>query len=247
MLAILAAMRDEVSDYLSAGGFAALPQDEGPCLYRSPSRPEVMVVEAGIGRERAQRAVRYIIEHYHPDALLSVGFAGAVRPEFGVGDVLVCDRLFAVDGPPEQWQPDRAQCYAVQDRPLHLKNGHGLGYPSCGCLTAPVLVASRSLKRRIGESFPVAVVDMEGYWVGEAAASSRTPHMVARCVLDTAGQSLPAFVTQVVSSNGRRSWGDIARYVLARPTDLPTLVHLGVQARAARAALARFLSDVTGC
>lgn len=247
MLAILAAMRDEVSDYLGAGGFAVVARRDSLCLFRSPSVPEVMVVEAGIGRERALRAVRYLAQEWRPDVVLSVGFAGAVRPGLKAGDVVLCDRLFAVDGPQEQWQPEKARCHAVQGRPLRVNDGNGRGYASCGCLTAPELVASSSLKHKIGESFPVAVVDMEGYWVSQAAMDLGIAHMVARCVLDTADQSLPAFVGQVVSSNGRRGWWDVARYVLARPADVPALVHLGTQARTARAALARFLAHVTGC
>ena len=243
MLAIVAAFKEELKDYLRRGKFKVAERTEHLRFYRSASKPQVVAVVGGYGRERAQQATREVIERYRPEVIVSAGFAGGVKPGIGTGDLFLCNRLSSIAGSAAYWTRGAAKERPPQDSAVvdKLLEETIADYTVCGCLSVPQLVSSSSMKAWIGATFPVDIIDMEGYWATEAAAAAGTSSVVVRAVLDPVEQTLPMFVGQAVDDGADRMWRRALRYIVTRPTEAPLLIHMAGQAKVASASLADFL------
>ena len=223
MLAIVAAFKEEVNDYLRRGGFRVAAREGSFRFYQSLARPGVVVAEGGIGRQRAEEATRLSIERYGPEVIVSAGFAGGGRPGLNVGDVFLCDRLMSIDGQEASWEDEeprerRPGDADLLDRLTNRGKHDRPDYTVCGCMSVPQLVSSGSRKSWIGSTFPVSIVDMESYWVSETAAAHGVPHVVVRALLDPMEQTLPDFVGKAVGEDGGPRWLRAARYLVTSAT-----------------------------
>ena len=249
MLAIVAALKEEVKSYLREGDFRTVARDRFLRFYQSPSEPEVVVVEGGLGRQRAEEAATQVVDRYRPDVIVSAGFAGGVRAGLSPGDLFVCSKLMAVEGPAVLWRRD-----AASERPLlnldileqlTKDTGPREEYEVCGCLSVPGLVSTSSMKAWIGETFQVSIIDMESYWVSEKAGAYGIPHVVVRSVLDPVEQTLPGFVGQMMGDDvDARMWERAVKYVVTKPMETPKLLQLASQVKVAGASLGRFLDTL---
>ena len=249
MLGIVAAFKNEISDYLKRGEFQVAERDGSIRFYQSRLLPKVVAVEGAVGREGVGRAARKLIERYRPDRVVSTGFAGGVRKGLKLGEVFLCDRLMAIEGPALYWGADAAKERAIRGATV-LDNLIGFEDADqdrsfCGCLSVPSLVANSSMKAWIGANFPVSIIDMESYWVNETAAEYGIPHMVVRCVLDPVEQTLPTFVAKAVGDPGARRWERALRHIVVKPSEAPKLIRLATQVKVARASLGEFLATLS--
>ena len=241
----MAAFKEEVDHYLKRERFEVVDTDESLRFYQQAKDSGVVVAEGGVGRERAQRATKSLINRYRPDFMVFAGFAGGVQEGIKPGDLFVCDRLMSVEGPAALWRPDSAKELppvdaSVMERLSGIETARRFGF--CACLSVPELVPSSSMKSWIATTFPVSIIDMESYWASESAASSGIPHLVVRCALDTVDQTLPAFVSETVGGPDSRRWRRAIAHILSRPGDAKTLVRLKSQVETAKESLGEFLS-----
>ena len=249
MLAVVAAFKEEINDYLKAGGFRVAERSEFIRFYRSSEVTNVVVAVGGVGKQRAQAAAKQLIESYSPECVISVGFAGGVQSGLKPGDLFVCDKLMSIEGPAAFWRVDNSQ----ELPPLPVTSLDMLAwdaeesrqkYAYCGCLTIPQFASSSSIKAWLGNVFPVSIIDMESYWVAETAISHSIPHAVIRAVLDPVDETLPPFITETVGDGGVRTWERALKYVVTKPTRTPKLISLAVRVKAAGASLSDLLSDL---
>ena len=243
-LAIIAAFRQEVGTYLDAHRFELTEAHDGLRIYRSDLKPEIVVVEGGVGRKKAEAAVTLAVERYRPNHVVNAGFAGGVLDSARVGDLFLCDRLYSLEGPAPLWRENSASERSLDGldaSSVLIGDAHGIDYTVCGCMTVPALASGANMKTWIGTNFPVQVIDMESFWVSQVAASHRVPHMIVRSVLDPLDQTLPDFVGRAVDHDDSRSWRAALAYLVSKPAHAPQLVSLALQTRRARISLGRFL------
>ena len=239
MLAVVAAFQDEIKDYLTTGDFRIAARGDAARFYLSEKEPEVIVVEGAIGRHRAQDATTELIARYKPDFILSAGFAGGVRAGLSPGDLFVGGLLLSIDGPAVFWGAADVTEHQLREEPVlnALVCGpedESQAGVACGCLSVPQVVSSPLMKAWIGSTFPVSIIDMESFWVCQTAAASGIPHGMVRSVLDPMEQALPSYVGRVVEEGSRPSWIRMVKGALTTPTEIPRLIHLTWQVRAAR-------------
>ena len=242
----MAALREEVGLYLRQGGFKRSAQSNGVGVYQSSRRPEVVALEAGVGRENAERATRYALENYSPEFIISAGFAGAVAPGLDTGRLFLCDTLSAIDGPPALWNggssyPVRSVDAGLAQELARKLRKSGGSLASCGCMTVSTFVSGSGLKGWIGKNFPVQVVDMESYWVCGLASEHGVPAAAVRSVLDAADEDIPEFVSSEAQSVRTRRWARALRHLAAKPHHTRRLLKLRSQSKAASKSLSTFL------
>ncbi len=190
-----------------AGPFLRLfpPQERvpgAPCRARfcGPSWLSVLVLEAGIGPERAGRAIDWalggpVLEQvpYRPQLVLSAGFCGGLREGLAVGDVVLATEVLEEDGrawpctwpgelPPGPWQP-----------PLHRGRVVSVGH----------LVATAPKKAALAARHDALAVDMESAVLARACAARGVPFGCVRAVSDDSHAPLTAELAQVVGSGLR--------------------------------------------
>ena len=249
MLAIIAALKEEVRSYIKEARFTAVAEQGVLKFYESASGRDTVLATGGVGARLAQEAASYVIERYSPEAVISVGFSGAVMDGLETGDVLICDRLLSVGGPAVLWRAEDASERPPIDIGVmkELLIGAGETWDACetaGCLSVPELVSNSSMKAWIGREFPVAVVDMESYWVSEKCAEYGTPHVAVRSVFDPVDQTLPPFVGEAMFESNVRRLGRAMKYVATNPSEAPRLFNLASQSKAASASLGSFLCSI---
>ena len=246
MIAIVSAVREELAEYLAIGGFARAGTSGSVRLYRSAKQGSVVVAESGIGGKRAEEATRLIVDRFKPALIVSAGFGGAVQPGLATADVVLCERVWWANGPLDSWSPDTAELCDIGNGTvgdLHQLASRSLGRELIrgDCLTVPRVFGNPSEKQRVGGKFDVSVLDMESYWVCRAAGDYGVPCLVLRSVLDTVDQRLPAFVEVAAANGGDRRRRRAMGHALSRPWEIPGLIRLASQARAASASLASVL------
>ncbi len=246
MMAVIAAIREEVAGYLKSGGFRRIARSGGVRLYTSDSVPHVVVSDGGLGRAGAGECVAEVVSRFDPHLIVSVGFAAGTQAGQSTGSAVICDRLLSVEGPAYLWRRQAGKeieinAHLAQNVRSQLEE-HGASVQTGACMTVPQFVSNPSMKAWIGSAFEVSLIDMEGYWAAHAAAESNVPFISLRIVLDTVEQSVSPLVSQFLEDGPLRRAAKGARFIAAHPGDIPGLLSLAHQTKRARKSLTSHLT-----
>ena len=260
MLLIVAALEHELSGLRRelrlmgrAGATVASPTKESWDTGLPARRLELHVI--GVGRGQAESRVRALLSSSRrvigagsPVALLLVGFAGAVDPALRVGDLLAPERYYlpGTDSPLGQGEPGGVFPLNAHGNFLEAHAGmleqsretidwSGLAVAAGNSLTVGRPVSTPEAKKDILARYPVRAVNMEDYWVAQAAAEAGAPFLAVRSVLDTAQQGLPGYLVGLAESPFRA-----ALTTAAMPWRVPAMLRLAGAMRAAQGSLTRF-------
>jgi adenosylhomocysteine nucleosidase len=218
---------------------------------------ECLLVRCGMGRQRAERALRYVLQRYEPSAVLSLGFCGALAARLHAGDLVVCSQLLALLTMPSPLRPAppvsvlNCDDYLVR-RALHVEMPPAWGLAhhlrlrrrmqpvGGGCLTVPSAASHRQVKEWLSWNFTGAIVDMESFWLGSLACEAGVPFLAVRSVSDPLTESLPP-LDGLVDAFGRTKKRAMSRYVIGHPVATFELARLGLHARRAQKSLTSFV------
>ncbi|NCF83238.1 MAG: hypothetical protein GWP74_16670 [Proteobacteria bacterium] len=191
----------------------------------------VLLVRCGIGRPRAERAARALLEA-GADALISWGTAAAVSPDLSHGDlvlpreVLTRDgRRFSVDDP---WR----------DRLEKILESHG-GCHAGTVAEADGVLANTDDKLRLHNLSGALIADMESAAIAQACHMAGCRLLVVRAVSDRMVARIPACALAAVDANGDVNVARCLGKLLLAPGDLPALLRLARGFRDACATLTR--------
>jgi adenosylhomocysteine nucleosidase len=201
-VAIIAALADELAPLVR--GWRRESQGGVGLWRRSHGNAEWIAAFAGIGEDAAARALAGA-EHDGPvDAVISTGWAGALREGFDAGSAygvsaVVCARTrerFAAATP-------KADCLLVtSDR-----------------------VAGREEKRRLSEAFGAGLVDMEAAGLARLAARRGIPFHCVKGVSDGPADRMPD-LNGFIAPDGRFRVGPFMLFAVLRPWHWPALARL---------------------
>jgi adenosylhomocysteine nucleosidase len=217
---------------------AAIPQESRPLLrLLGPSRKlagqpfptwlqrsshvELLVMESGMGAERAWRAARHALSGSNIDLLVSIGFAGSLWPGFRLGQVVWSRELSAYAegaGAPSSvgFRPGptlglTAFCRAHEVQPARF-------------LTVDRPRSKAEMAGRFAAQ--PTVVEMEGTPVAAAAHGRHVPFLGLRAITDEWTQDIDWDVDSVMDRAGRLSALKVVRAVLRRPSLLRSMLRL---------------------
>jgi adenosylhomocysteine nucleosidase len=205
---------------------AAAPVDAGWARRCRLGGHDALLVANGAGWKRAETAARAGIDDFHPDAVVSTGFCGALDPRFGVADVVVANEIF-VSGRPGEPIP----VCVVRDR-----RADG---PIC---SIDHIARTAGEKARLRKNGAVAV-EMEAAGVAECAAARGLPFYCVRAVTDLAGETLANDFQKALREDGHFDtiliFTDALRQPVAR---IPELLRLRQRCRRAARTLGDFFT-----
>jgi 5'-methylthioadenosine/S-adenosylhomocysteine nucleosidase len=239
MLALLGALKEEIVDLRKDMALEEAFTWQGCHIYHGEYRNKaVLLVQTGIGKERAEAATRFILEHYPVTALVSLGFAGALTEELKVGDIILCSTLCCANGL-SKGNPCSSDARLVS-LSLQALGDAAIGLCQGRSATVAQLVSSPEAKLALAKAFHADIVDMESYWIGKIASASQVPFLAVRAISDTVQDSLLPF-DQIMDFDGKWRWQRATIYFLSRPQNLPKLFTLYRNARRARKSLTAFI------
>ena len=182
----------------------------------------------GIGRN-SRELLAGLLDTAPCRLLLSLGYAGALDPHLRPGELVVGNSYLhgssaAVHGAPHA------------TRSAMLLRESGLSVLEGAVLTVDEPLLTPLAKRRAYNGSGALVVDMEGRWIADVAASRDIPLIGIRAVLDEAYYPLPAFIATIIADGGRRERAHALRAIL-RPSTVRSFLPLALKSRRASRAL----------
>jgi adenosylhomocysteine nucleosidase len=185
-----------------------------------------LVAAFGTGPESALEAMKLAMKTTKPDAVISAGVCGALKPFLRVGDIFVADEIVF-----------RSRHYSCT-RPRTLKPY------SSGVLTSQDRVAVTAAEKATLAANGCSAVDMESGAVAAGLVNLGVPLYCIRAVSDLADEGFAIDFNEMRDSRGHFSRAKILRAALGSPIRLvPELRRIRRNTRLAARALGDFLAD----
>lgn len=135
---------------------------------------------AGVGRERAARAARLLIDGHRPRLVIAAGFAGGLDPALARGSLIL---PAAVRG-----EADSTDLLPLADA--------AAGGPTL--VTVDRIVHTPAGKAALAEATGAAAVDMETLAIAGVARAAGLPCRAVRVISDASADELPPDVTRLI-------------------------------------------------
>lgn len=218
----------------------------------------VAIAVAGMGVV-AGHATRTVIDGHRPDLVVAAGICGGLAPDLEPGALVIAERVVHVASagpgaaaargdptfPHPEAMPPAAACVAARGFPaaslgrLAAPARHGV------LVTADAVVATPEEKKSLAAATGGIAVDMESWWILEAAREAGVPAAAVRTVSDTAAMAIPADVARLAAlPHAMRRVGAAVRLLWRRPGALVDLAELRDQAHRAADTLAARLAEL---
>ena len=222
------AVAAEFAPWRKRRGFEKIAKGKAQFFRARIGVSEVNVLLTGVGGRNAWLEATKAIWGGAVDVCISSGLAGALRPEYHLGDVLAAKAVQAAG---------RKQVAA--DRQLvRLAEQHGARAVD-SFYSADHVIGLASEKRELASL--ADAVEMESREVLYEVAAFGARGVAIRGISDRADQNLPLDFNRVVTSTGEvsipRVLGEMARH----PSSTAALIRFGNQSRVAAEKLAAFL------
>jgi adenosylhomocysteine nucleosidase len=228
------AVEAEFAPWRKSRGFVAKKLGNDPIYTAEIGAASVEVILTGMGPANARRAVEAALSSEHV-LCISSGFAGALRSEYQVADVLVASAIRLAS------KAETIQCDATLVEDALRTNGVA---DVKNFVSVERIAESPEEKAELAE-FGEAV-EMESYAVLAVAAKRKVPAVAIRAISDRFDQKLPLDFSGSIDECGHVMKGKLARQIASDPSKIPALIRLGKQSSAAAHRLAEFLENYVG-
>lgn len=198
---------------------------------------DALVIRCGIGRERAARAARALLDA-GAGALLSWGTAAGLSRELEHGDLVLATDVVSRDG--HHYTADGAWRQRLWQSVASSGRCH-----AGGLAEADGVLIGADDKLRLHTLSGALASDMETAAIAEAAHTAGVPMLIARAVSDSVNSRVPSCALAAVNADGDVDVGGCLWQLIRTPADLPALLRLAIGFRAACARLAR-VADLAG-
>ncbi|MEX0979384.1 MAG: hypothetical protein WDZ48_11050, partial [Pirellulales bacterium] len=194
----------------------------------------IVIIESGVGRQRASKATEALIVGHRPLWIVSAGFAGGLDDRLKQGDILMADSI--ADTGTKQLAIDFKLSADSQTSPrVHVGR----------LLTVEKVIRDPAEKRELGKRHGALAVDMESIGVAEVCKTEKVRFLSVRVIIDTVERALPRDIDLLVnkkSTAGRL--GAAAGAILRRPGSIKDMWQLKEDALVSSERLAKFLLGV---
>jgi adenosylhomocysteine nucleosidase len=197
--------------------------------------PRVLAL-SGIGDALVlERALKAAVAK-QASAIISFGVAGGLVPGLAAGSKLVARAIITEDGARYYSDPAWSRRLADALGGATIGDIAGVDAPVAGC------AEKRALHSKTGAH----AADTESHVAARIAAAYGLPFAAFRVVADPADRQLPHAALVAVKPDGSIALGAIAGSILRDPRQVPQLLRIALDARAAFAALFRGRKVIAG-
>ncbi len=190
-VAIVAALEREIRPFVK--DWQASHKDYDGRSFKFFEKDQMALVCGGMGAAAARRAAEAIINLYHPELVISAGFAGGLDPLLQAGDTLTPRHVIdARDG---------------------SRTDSGFGE---GVLVSFETVADAEQKTKLARAFGAHAVDMEAAAVARSALAHGVEFLACKVISDPSHSQLPP-LGRFIAEDGRFHALKFLAYVALRP------------------------------
>jgi len=186
----------------------------------------IRTVANGAGAHHAAAAVDEALSTFRPEALVSMGFCGALDPSLAIGDIVVATTVFAAGR-------------AFPAEPPVTSARHCAG----PVRTTDRVVGTADEKKQLHSTGAIAV-EMEAAGVAQRAQKLGVPFFCIKSVTDLANETMANDFNAVLRSDGRFDTMKVLLSSLRHPwVRLPELFRLQRRCALAARSLGEFIAD----
>ena len=190
---------------------------------------DVILLQCGMGPERAAQAALWLGQHYQLAGVLSVGFAGALHAELRPGDALLVTHILAQDEVARTTRLAAGSSIRPDARLAHIA-AMAVAQAAVVSHTGPLLstmavVARAAAKQALAQHSGALAVDMESYSIGQIAAQQHIPFAVLRTIFDAAHENVSLPVAACTAADGSLRPLRLVGCLACRPRLLLQLPH----------------------
>jgi adenosylhomocysteine nucleosidase len=168
------------------------------------------------------------------EVCISSGLAGALKPQYQIGQVLAARAVMAESA------PERATSGILDSSAALVSFAEEYGATAVDRFySAERVVARAQEKRHLGGS--ADAVEMESFQILLKARAEGIPAVAIRAISDDVDEDLPLDMNEIFNAEGEVSVPRVLGQVALRPKSLPSLVRLGRRSKRAAESLALFL------
>lgn len=213
---IIVALTDEISSITSK------KINKGDCVFINDN---TLVACSGAGPQNAAKACELLIKN-GAERLISWGCAAALSENLISGNLVL----------PTQLQAENKQLFSIESPwHNHAKEQLAALNINTGLLAeSSTIVAQSSAKRLINSQSSAIALDMESIAVAQTANQHSLPVLVIRSIADPVSMSLPKAVSYALDDEGEVVLTKLLWFLLTHPTELPSLIKLGIHFNAAK-------------
>jgi adenosylhomocysteine nucleosidase len=188
--------------------------------------PDIRLAENGAGAHHAAAAVDAALTDFDPDAIVSMGFCGALDPALAIADIVVGNAILAGVDAFAGLQPSTTRPHRT------------------GAICSIDHVAGTAGEKRTLHSTGAIAVEMEAAGVAQRAKTLGIPFFCIKAVSDLAEETMANDFNAVLRSDGRFDTMNILASSMRRPwVRLPELIRLRKRCVLAARSLGEFIAD----
>lgn len=205
VVAMMGALQEEVAlvaaslDAVSHEHAASLDVVRGSLRTQGGAMVEVAATVGGMGLVNAAATTQYLIDAYHPDAVVFSGIAGNLNPTLRVNDVVLGGTLRYLDSDMRliaQWKPQTEEFHSDAGllRLAHeALDGWGIRHVVGTIASGNRFVDTPEKRASVVRQTQADAVEMEGAAVAHVAARNEVPALVIRSLSDNADTDYEEF------------------------------------------------------
>ncbi len=210
--------------------------DGFPAVFGQHGRQPVVLMQSGLGAERARQAVLTAARRLPLHSVWSVGFAGGLIDGLRPGDLVCPTCVLEQDGRRAEHIASPASapslvCAAIREAGIAGHVGR--------LLTTAAPLRTPEAKRAAHGGTGAVAVDMEAAGVAAAARELRLPWCAIKAILDPVALALPPALAACTTPGGRLCWRGLLAFLLAGREERSILPQMARAAGQARRALRR--------
>ncbi len=236
MILVFAAMEPEVRACFGGGAIGPSREVAGFPVYESTG---LAVCQTGLGR-RSHDAATSVIEHFKPEAVLSVGMAGGLNLDLRAGQLIACSHVHHADMRGALEETPAFSDERLVTLALEVARSAGIEARIGSAVTVDEVVWTSAGKSDLHAWMRHDVVEMESYWIGKVASGGDLPYLALRVVTDQAADELVQ--TPAISADGTFDAAAFQAWIKDHPEYIPMFAEQAERSRRGLGTLTRFLS-----
>ncbi len=247
MIAVVCALKQEIKPLVAHMHVSKKFTFEQALFYQADINGlPVTLVQGGIGRNNAVKAINYLLQSLKIKLLISSGVAGGVRRGVNVGDLIIAENVGY--SKKEEFEDEELQVesnFSCKKEYVQLANqlSKELEIRShCGdMLTVDKVISQTRIKRKIGYKTSFLAVDMESAAIAGIAHERGIEFAAIRSISDDIDDDLEIDYGGIISDEGKVKVSKLALKVMKDPQQLAVLRRLNKQTKTAVKSLCIFL------
>ena len=242
MLVITTAMKQEADSVRRC--LKGLREVSGPG-YRAwrgnRNGADVLSVETGMGKEAARTAMRAVLEKNRAEAIVSIGFGGALTPDLQPGHIILCSTTLhhQHQSAPSHYTADEKLLQAAAQSLQSSRNGWNTGSG-----VTVLKIADHEMKEQLRTRFGAAVCEMEDAWLAGEAREYGTPFLAVRVIMDEFRDEMDPYLEMgwMLDADGKINLRAVLSSLTTRPDRIKALFSAFRAYRKARAGIEHFVT-----